>query len=62
MPYVYPLSSRMLAISLDPKNAFAYADRGVVWRQKRDFARALADANQSIQIDGTKAIFYVFRG
>ena len=50
------------AIRLLPRNAYLYYNRGNVYVQRKDFARAISDYNQAIDIDPRLAEAYYNRG
>ena len=50
------------ALRLDPKNAIAYANRGLAYRDKGDTDRAIADYTEAIRLDPKNARAYVNRG
>ena len=50
------------AIRLDPKNASALNNRGIVWFEKGDFDRAIADYNLALRADANFAPAYNNRG
>ena len=39
------------AIRLDPKDAFAFNNRGQVWRAKQEYEKAIADYNEVLRLD-----------
>lgn len=50
------------AIRLDPKFAQAYASRGRVYYDKKEYGRAVADFTEAIRLDPKFARAYVYRG
>ena len=40
-----------VAIRLDPKNSFAFAQRGVARVEKQDYDRAIQDLTEAIRLD-----------
>jgi tetratricopeptide (TPR) repeat protein len=50
------------AITLDPKSAAAYNNRGLAYHRKRDLDRAIADFTQAIPLDPKFAVSYYNRG
>jgi tetratricopeptide (TPR) repeat protein len=50
------------AIRLDPKQANAYNNRGLVWHDKGDLDRAIGDHNEAIRLDPKDAEIYYNRG
>ena len=49
-------------IELDPKNAKAYYDRGITWREMGEYEKAIADYTKAIQINPEYAKAYNSRG
>ena len=49
-------------IQLDPKNAWAYCNRGLAWFEQRDYDRALADLDRAIRLDPGSPWSYSNRG
>ena len=52
----------MRRFELDPKNALAYRNRGVVYVYKGDTDRAIADYNEAIRLDPKSAPAFRDRG
>src|SRR5215813_10791196 len=50
------------AMRLDPKNALAFANRGVAYERKGDMDRAIADFNEAIRLDPNYALAFFSRG
>ena len=50
------------AIKLNPKDFFAYNNRGNTWRDKGDLERAIADYGEAIRLDPDYATPYINRG
>ena len=50
------------AIQLDPKNVFAYRNRGIAYENKGDHDRAIQDYDRAIQLDPKDAVAYALRG
>ena len=55
-----PISTKRFR--LDPKNAWAYAERGNLYKNKGDVDHALADLNESIRLDPAYALAHFSRG
>src|SRR5262249_36707976 len=39
------------ALHFDPKYAYAYHNRGLVWHAKREYAKAVADYTEAVRLD-----------
>jgi tetratricopeptide (TPR) repeat protein len=50
------------AIGIDPKLAWVFNTRGLIWVEQRDFDRAIADYTQAIRIDPKYTLAYYDRG
>jgi tetratricopeptide (TPR) repeat protein len=50
------------AIQINPKDPFAYDNRGDIWRGKKNYERALAEYGAAIQADPTFISAYYNRG
>ncbi len=51
-----------VAIRLDPKDAYAYANRAACWRARKDYVKALADDDEAIRRDPALAEAFNNRG
>lgn len=49
-------------IRVDPTDKVAYTNRGVAWREKRDWGRAIADFDAAIKLDPKNYVAYTNRG
>ena len=56
------IASYNRAIELDPDDAFAYNNRGVVYSNKEEYEKAIADYNRAIELDSDFACVYNNRG
>lgn len=50
------------SISIRPRNAAAYHNRGLVWYQRNDYDRAIADFNQALAFNPKSALTWLNRG
>src|SRR5207247_1037530 len=50
------------AILLNPSDAIAYINRGLAYRNLKDYPRAIADYDQAIQLNPNYATAYINRG
>ena len=50
------------ALKFDPECDFAYANRGLAWYWKKNFAKALADDNECLRLNPSNAIALANRG
>jgi tetratricopeptide (TPR) repeat protein len=59
-----PACSMLIALDreTDENRAIAYYNRAIAHRDKRDFAQALGDVNQAIEIDPARSDSYYLRG
>lgn len=56
------ISDYTKAIEMDPKNAYAYYNRGISHDKKGDYNIAIKDFIRAIELDPTKADFYHNKG
>ena len=47
-----------MAIKIDPKNPFAYYNRGISYDRMKLYTKAVNDFTKAIQLDKTKADFF----
>jgi len=50
------------AVRLDPRNYFAYFDRGLAWNSKKEYDKAVADFGEAIRLRPASAAAYLERG
>jgi Flp pilus assembly protein TadD len=50
------------AVRVDPNNWQGFYGRGVVYYERKDFKRAIAQFNESIRLDLNNAYSFYFRG
>ncbi|SIO13251.1 Tetratricopeptide (TPR) repeat [Singulisphaera sp. GP187] len=55
------LADYKAGFQLDPQSAMAQSNRGMFWKEKKDYKRALQDICEAIRIDPKTAAFYLNR-
>lgn len=60
--YDRAIADYTMAVTIDPKDIFAYNNRGLIYLEKNDFSRAIVDCGLAIAIDPKDPVAYNNRG